>query len=312
MMSAASYGPSSRAAASPCRSSTRLLTPAVSACSRPASIEGASRSMPTTRAIGYACAMAMLDQPSPHPTSAMRAGGSLRRRSSRSGTQQPLRAEQMGDGRPVEGRLPLPHVGPVRLPADAGPRAIGIDQRWGCPMAAVTIRASGAISEMLSGCASTAAWASGRLNRRSASTARMPPAACCSSHSARTARRFRCAQQARRASPAHRRRGCGTSRGGRRRYAGDLEAADGSGEDAFGQGVGGFGHRCLHVGCRSGAAPVRPVNSPAPSTLAHGRRYDVIHAHGRRGAPDDVRRLRVNRRSLGGWRSPAPRACCRR
>ena len=51
------------------------------------------------------------------------------------------------------------------------------------PIAATTIRDSGAIRLRLSGSTSTSRKPSGRLNRCSASTSRIPPTACCSSHS---------------------------------------------------------------------------------------------------------------------------------
>ena len=59
---------------------TRPDSPACSALRPAAAITSASRSKPSTVTRGYACAMAMLDQPGPQARSATRAGGSLRSR----------------------------------------------------------------------------------------------------------------------------------------------------------------------------------------------------------------------------------------
>ena len=54
---------------------TRSATPATSALSFAAAIESSSTSTPSTVADGYARASAIVDQPAPHPISAIRTAG---------------------------------------------------------------------------------------------------------------------------------------------------------------------------------------------------------------------------------------------
>ncbi len=101
---------------------TRSPTPAASALRLASATDASSESMPSTRSNGNARASAMLDQPTPQPTSSTRAGAASQHRVQVRDRGQPGLRELVGERRPVEAALAVAHV--VAVAAEADPRAV--------------------------------------------------------------------------------------------------------------------------------------------------------------------------------------------